>query len=60
MNPCPLCGGSLVYEGLRTVECNGEGCKNNPSKKFDWRTEILGQIRHELQVERTEKVRQEV
>lgn len=29
MKTCPLCGAKVVYEGLMSFECEGNGCPNN-------------------------------
>lgn len=30
MSDCPKCGSTVVYQGLGAVECEGQGCENNP------------------------------
>ena len=32
---CPNCSGTVVYQGLSTVECEGLGCANNPQQKTE-------------------------
>jgi hypothetical protein len=27
---CPLCGGSVVYQGFRFLDCSTTGCRNGP------------------------------
>ena len=50
MTKCPLCGAKVLYRGLHTLECTGDGCENRSKTYVPTQTvaELTEQLREDL------------